>query len=84
MMRPVVLISVLALTGLVACGEKPQTGGGVKSDVAPFQGADTKYMNSGWKPGDKTSWEQGLKARAQNTQNEYSKTGAPNAPNSPK
>ena len=79
MMRPVVLISVLALTGLVACTEKPQTGGGVKSDVAPFQGADNKYVNSGWKVGDKTSWEQGLKARAQNTQNEYSKTGAPSA-----
>lgn len=76
-MRPVVLISVLALSGLAACGEKPQTGGGVKSDVAAFQGADGKYNNPGWKAGDKTSWEQGLKARAQNTQNEYSKMSAP-------
>ena len=84
MMRPLLLISVLALTGLAACGEKPQTGGGVKSDVAPFQGADNKYMNSGWKAGDKTSWEQGLKARAQNTQNEYSKMAAPTAPVAPK
>lgn len=77
MMRPLALISVLALSGLAACGEKPQTGGGVKSDVAAFQGADNKFVAPGWKPGDKTSWEQGLKARAQNTQNEYSKTGAP-------
>ena len=84
MMRPLLLISVLALAGLAACGEKPQTGGGVKSDVAPFQGADNKYMNSGWKAGDKTSWEQGLKARAQNTQNEYSKMAAPTAPVAPK
>ena len=80
MMRALLSISVLAMTGLVACGEKPQTGGGVKNDVAPFQGADNKYMNSGWKAGDKTSWEQGLKARAQNTQNEYSKMAAPTAP----
>ena len=77
MMRPVLLISGLALSGLAACGEKPQTSGGVKSDVAAFQGADNKFVNPGWKAGDKTSWEQGLKARAQNTQNEYSKLGAP-------
>jgi len=77
MMRPFVLISVLALSGLAACGEKPQTGGGVKSDVAAFQGAENKFVNPGWKPGDKTSWEQGLKARAQNTQNEYTKSGSP-------
>ena len=80
MMRPVLLLSVLALAGLAACSEKPQTGGGVKSDVAAFQGADNKFVNPGWTAGDKTSWEQGLKARAQNTQNEYSKMGAPNAP----
>ena len=61
---------------LCGCGEKPQTLGGVKSDVAPFQGiqgADNRYAAPGWKAGDKTSWEQGLKARANNTQNEYSK-----------
>ncbi len=84
MMRPLVLISVLALTGLAACGEKVQTGGGVKSDVAAYQGADNSFVNPGWKAGDKTSWEQGLKARAQNSQNEYSKMGAPNPPNGPK
>lgn len=84
MMRSVVLISALALTGLVACGEKPQTGGGVKSDVAAFQGGESKYVNGGWKVGDKTSWEQTLKARAQNNQNEYSKMGAPNAPGAAK
>ena len=80
MMRPVLFVCLLALTGLVACGEKPQTGGGVKSDVAAFQGADNKYVSPGWTPGDKTSWEQSLKARAQNSQNEYTKMGAPNAP----
>ena len=72
MMR--LLVVSVALAGLSACGEKPQTIGGVKSDVAPFQGAQNQFAAPGWKAGDKTSWEQGLKARAQNTQNEYSKT----------
>ena len=72
MMRFLVLAAALA--GLSACGEKPQTLGGAKSDVAPFQGAQNQFSAPGWKQGDRTSWEQGLKARAQNTQNEYSKT----------
>ncbi|WP_332775178.1 hypothetical protein [Polaromonas sp.] len=74
MMRLVVLI--MALAGLSACGEKPQTPStlsAAKSDVAPFQGTENQFSAPGWKPGDKTSWEQGLKARAQNTQNEYSR-----------
>ena len=72
MMR--LLVVSVALAGLSACGEKPQTMSGVKSDVAPFQGAQNQFAAPGWKAGDKTSWEQGLKARAQNTQNEYSKS----------
>jgi major membrane immunogen (membrane-anchored lipoprotein) len=76
-MRPVLLTTALAALALLsACGEKPQSMGGVKSDVAPFQGANNQYAAPGWKAGDKTSWEQGLKARAQNTQNEYSRTAA--------
>jgi len=67
-------IATAALMALAACGEKPQTAAGVKSDAPAFQGAENKFVAPGWKPGDKTSWEQGLKARAQNTQNEYSKT----------
>ncbi|HEX5286310.1 MAG TPA: hypothetical protein VFW43_05260 [Polaromonas sp.] len=67
-------IATAALMALAACGEKPQTAAGVKSDAPAFQGADNKFVAPGWKSGDKTSWEQGLKARAQNTQNEYSKT----------
>ena len=76
-MRPVMLIAaVAAVAFLTACGDKPQSMGGVKSDVAPFQGVNTQYAAPGWKAGDKTSWEQGLKARTQNTQNEYSRTAA--------
>lgn len=67
------LVLALAAAGLSACGDKPQTLGGVKSDAAPYQGVQNQFAATGWKPGDKTSWEQGLKARAQNSQNEYSK-----------
>lgn len=72
MMRATLLISAIAL--LSACGDKPQSAGGVKGDVAPYQGVDNKFAAPGWKAGDKTSWEQALKARTQNTQNEYTRT----------
>lgn len=71
MMRLAVVISTITL--LIACGDKPQSAGGVKGDVAPYQGTDNKFAAPGWKAGDKTSWEQALKSRAQNSQNEYSK-----------
>ena len=66
-------LAALAVMALAACGERPQTASAGKSDVSAFKGADNQFVVPGWKPGDKTSWEQGLKARAQNTQNEYSK-----------
>jgi hypothetical protein len=66
-------LAALAVMALAACGERPQTAGTGKNDVSAFKGADNQFVVPGWKPGDKTSWEQGLKARAQNTQNEYSK-----------
>jgi hypothetical protein len=68
------VLLVLAVASLAACGEKPQTLGAGKTDVAPYQGAENSFAVSGWKAGDKTSWEQALKARAFNTQNEYSRT----------
>ena len=67
--------SLLAvLVAVSACSEKPQTLGGNKNDVAAFQGAQNQFVAPGWTPTDKKSWEQGLKTRMQNTQNEYSKT----------
>ena len=70
-----ILGGALVLTiALTACGEKPQTSGGGRNDVAAYQGAKNSFVAPGWKPGDKTSWEQSLKTRGQNTQNEYNKT----------
>ena len=71
MMRAVVL--VLAVVALTACGEKPQALGRTLLDTAAFQGTGTPFTASGWKAGDKTSWETQLRTRAQNTQNEYNK-----------
>ena len=68
-----VILALAALTALAGCGDKPQVLQSSKSDVPAFQGAEGPYVVSGWKVGDKTSWEQGLKARMQNTQNEYTK-----------
>ena len=73
MMR-LTFVMCAVVIGLAACGDRPQSAGGVKGDVAAYQGVDNKFAAPGWKAGDKTSWEQALKARAQNTQNEYSKT----------
>ena len=76
MMRVALLMSsVVAALCLSACGDRPQSAGGVKGDVAPYQGADNKYAAPGWKAGDKNSWEQALKVRTQNIQNEYTRTG---------
>ncbi|MBA3595127.1 MAG: hypothetical protein M3Q12_07210 [Pseudomonadota bacterium] len=66
----------LFLLGLAACGDKAQTSSGAKSDVASFQGVTgpgNAYNASGWKPGDKAAWEQQLKTRLQNGQNEYNR-----------
>lgn len=58
---------------LAACGEKPQTAGTGRKDVAAYQGAQNSFVAPGWTPGDKTSWEQRLRARGENSQNEYNK-----------
>ena len=60
---------------LVACGEKPQTAATHKADGTPWESAKTAYTAQGWTAGDKTSWEQQLRARSQG-QNEYSRAPA--------
>jgi hypothetical protein len=68
------MAAVAAAVALSACGEKPQTNSsGVGVDSAAFQGTGKVYAVPGWKQGDKTSWEQQLKTRTQNAQNEYTK-----------
>ena len=66
-----VLVAAAAL--LPACAEREQTASGVKSDSAPFNGTNKPFVAQGWKPGDRASWEQQLKVRTQNGQNDYAK-----------
>jgi hypothetical protein len=65
---------------LAACGEKPQTNAeGVKHDAVPWTGTGaqantgTAFTAPGFKPGDRTTWEQQLKTRAQYGQNDYTR-----------
>jgi hypothetical protein len=72
MMRSLLLLA--AAVALAGCGEKPQVmTSGVRQDTQAFQGTGSAFTAPGWKVGDKTSWESELRARTQNTQNEYSK-----------
>ena len=72
-MKALFLVLSAALM-LAACGEKPQGLGGAKHDAAPHAGTGVgAFTAPDWKPGDKTSWEQKLKTRAQYGQNDYSR-----------
>lgn len=66
----------VALT-LAACGERPQTIGGLsaaKRDASPVTGTETTvFRRADWQTGDQASWAQQLKARAQYGMNEYSR-----------
>ena len=68
------LLIVCAVVSLSACGEKAQTAGGARQDAPAFNGTGKTFVDPGWKQGDKGSWESHLKARGQNSQNEYSRT----------
>ena len=63
-----------ALAGVSACGERPQTmSSGSIGDAAAFQGAKNQFVAPGWKPGDRNNWEQALKVRTVQGQNDYAK-----------
>lgn len=70
-----ILLTVAGAALLTACGEDPQVANRTGQDTASFQGTGKQppYMASGWKAGDKTSWEQQLKTRTQMGQNDYVK-----------
>ncbi len=73
MKRWTLLALVCAAPFLTACGEKGRT---VGADAAPHVGpvgAMSTYAAPGWKAGDKTSWEQSMKVRAQYGQNDHAR-----------
>ncbi|HET8744625.1 MAG TPA: hypothetical protein VFM98_03400 [Ramlibacter sp.] len=73
-MRTVLVLSLAALA-CAGCAEREQTASGIKSDAAPFSGTNKQppFTAAGWKPGDRANWEQQLKVRTVNGQNDYVK-----------
>jgi hypothetical protein len=69
------LVLSLAALALAGCAEREQTANGIKADAAPFNGTNRQppYMAVGWKGGDRNAWEQHLKVRTVNGQNDYAK-----------
>jgi starvation-inducible outer membrane lipoprotein len=57
-------LALASMVGLSACGEKPQALG-AKNDATAFSGVTNAFAAPGWQAGDKNSWEQHLRARAQ-------------------
>jgi hypothetical protein len=69
-----VTLLLLSTAALVGCGDKQQNAATPTKDAAPYAGTGVaSFTTSGWKAGDKVAWEQQLKARMINSQNEYSK-----------
>ena len=69
-------IALTVAVGLTACGDKAQElAGQPKLDAAPYTGTGVKvFTQSDWKAGDKNSWAQQLKTRAQYGQNDHSRS----------
>jgi hypothetical protein len=76
MNKSLIVLSLAAATlALAACAEREQTASGIKSDAAPYTGTNHQppFMVQGWKPGDRNSWEQQMKVRTMQGQNDYAK-----------
>jgi len=73
-MRSLAVVS-LAAVAMAGCAEREQTASGIKSDAEPFNGTNKQppFTAAGWKPGDRANWEQQLKVRTVNGQNDYVK-----------
>jgi len=71
----IVLIAAMLSFVVAGCAEREQTASGIKSDAAPFSGTSKQppFMAAGWKQGDRNSWEQELKTRTVQGQNDYVK-----------
>ena len=73
-MRPLTILALIVLAVvLAACAEREQTASGIKSDAAAYQGTNHPFVVPGWKPGDRNSWEQQMKVRTVQGQNDYAK-----------
>jgi len=67
------VMALMAVAALSACGESPQANSAGKLDVEPYKGTGKAFVDADWKQGDKASWESHLKARAQYGQNDFTR-----------
>ena len=73
MIRTIGVIALAAAAmGLSACGEKAQTAQTRKADTQAWSSGNSAFVAPGWKEGDRSSWEEQLRNRAQG-QNDYAK-----------
>jgi len=73
MSRFIVPAAVMAaIVSLAACTETPQTAATRKPDTKVWEVSDNAFAAPGWKSGDKVSWEEQMRSRAE-AQNEYAK-----------
>jgi hypothetical protein len=76
-MRSLVSAVCLALVAsLSACMERPQEQGKRVVGDAASKGTGSKFVAPDWKPGDETSWDEHMRARAAYGQNEYSRSSS--------
>ncbi len=71
------LLSVIGLAlvaSLAACTERPQEQGKRVVGEPAFKGATGFFVASDWKPGDQKSWEEHMRTRTTNGQDEYPRT----------
>ena len=75
MRTAIVFLAAAAAFVVAGCAEREQTASGIKSDAAPYSGTNKQppFTAPGWKPGDRNSWEQELKVRTVQGQNDYAK-----------
>ena len=73
MKHSLILIAVAGARWRPAPRSRRRSAAASRQDAAAFQGTGMAFSAPGWKPGDKTSWEQQLKTRTQNGQNDYAK-----------
>ena len=72
MSKTTLLMAVVAAMALSACGESPQDRAGIRSDKPVQAGTGVAvFTQAGWTAGDKASWSNQLKARAQYGMNDH-------------
>jgi len=72
-MRKILLLTAVAgALALSACGENPQDHAGIRSDQPVQVGTGVAaFTDAGWTAGDKASWANHLKARANYGMNDH-------------